>query len=205
MGGEVSWPQSACLGLTHSRCNSALDPAPRRAARSWPAFLRQQAAGIVACDFFTVDTVWLRRLYVLFFIELEHPPRPPCRRHRQPGRPMGHPAGSQPSAGAGRTGTAGALPGPRPRREVLSWLRRGVQVGGWPDPLHTGAVAQSERLCRTLGPNGSGRVPRLATDSWATSPWADPSGLRPALQRPPSPSGTRTAGATSARPADHRR
>ena len=48
-----------------------LDPAPRRMATSWPAFLRQQAAGIVACDFFTVDTVWLRRLYVLFFIELD--------------------------------------------------------------------------------------------------------------------------------------
>jgi putative transposase len=39
-----------------------LDPAPRRASKSWPAFLRQQAAGIVACDFFTVATVWLRRL-----------------------------------------------------------------------------------------------------------------------------------------------
>jgi putative transposase len=47
-----------------------LDPAPRRASGSWRAFLRQQAAGIVACDFFTVDTIWLRRLYVLFFIEL---------------------------------------------------------------------------------------------------------------------------------------
>jgi transposase len=48
-----------------------LDPAPRRMPTSWPAFLRQQASGIVACDFFTVDTVWLRRLYVLFFIELD--------------------------------------------------------------------------------------------------------------------------------------
>ena len=48
-----------------------LDPAPRRATRTWQAFLRQQAAGIVACDFFTVDTIWLRRLYVLFFIELD--------------------------------------------------------------------------------------------------------------------------------------
>jgi putative transposase len=47
-----------------------LDPAPRRVATTWRAFLRQQAAGIMACDFFTVDTVWVRRLYVLFFIEL---------------------------------------------------------------------------------------------------------------------------------------
>jgi putative transposase len=39
-----------------------MDPAPRRAATTWRPFLRQQAAGIVACDFFTVDTVWLRRL-----------------------------------------------------------------------------------------------------------------------------------------------
>jgi putative transposase len=48
-----------------------LNPAPRRAGGTWRAFLRQQAAGMVACDFFTVDTVWLRRLYVLFFIELD--------------------------------------------------------------------------------------------------------------------------------------
>jgi putative transposase len=33
-------------------------------------FLRQQAAGVLACDFFTVETMWLKTLYVLFFIEL---------------------------------------------------------------------------------------------------------------------------------------
>jgi putative transposase len=49
-----------------------LDPAPRRATTTtWRAFLRQQAAGIMACDFFTVDTIWLQRLYVLFFIQLD--------------------------------------------------------------------------------------------------------------------------------------
>ena len=47
-----------------------LDPAPRRAPTTWRSFLRRQAAGILACDFLTVDTVWLRRLYVMFVIEL---------------------------------------------------------------------------------------------------------------------------------------
>jgi transposase InsO family protein len=51
--------------------NAGIDPAPDRNSASWTTFLRAQAAGIVACDFFTVDTVLLRRYYVLFFIELQ--------------------------------------------------------------------------------------------------------------------------------------
>jgi len=46
-----------------------LGPAPRRFGPSWAEFLRAQAHGIVACDFFTVETVCLRTLYVLFWIE----------------------------------------------------------------------------------------------------------------------------------------
>jgi putative transposase len=46
-----------------------IEPAPRRASVSWREFLRQQAAAILECDFFTVETLWLRRFYVLF-IEL---------------------------------------------------------------------------------------------------------------------------------------
>ena len=48
-----------------------LKPAPHRSGPSWSEFLRAQAAGTLACDFFHVDTVTLRRLYVLFFIDLE--------------------------------------------------------------------------------------------------------------------------------------
>jgi hypothetical protein len=48
-----------------------LGPAPRRSGPSWGEFLRCQAAGVLACDFFTVETVALTRMYVLFFIELE--------------------------------------------------------------------------------------------------------------------------------------
>jgi hypothetical protein len=47
-----------------------LGPAPRRSGPSWTEFLRAQASGIIACDFFTVETAWLRTLYVLVFIEL---------------------------------------------------------------------------------------------------------------------------------------
>jgi hypothetical protein len=67
LGGRVSASSIARV----LRANDLL-PAPRRAAASptWRAFLRQQAAGILACDFLTVDTVLLQRLYVLFFIQL---------------------------------------------------------------------------------------------------------------------------------------
>jgi putative transposase len=47
-----------------------LGPAPRRTGPSWTQFLRAQAEGIVACDLFTVETVRLKTLHVLFFIHL---------------------------------------------------------------------------------------------------------------------------------------
>ncbi len=47
---------------------AGLGPAPRRSGPGWREFLRAQAASIVACDFFTVESVLLRRYHVLFFI-----------------------------------------------------------------------------------------------------------------------------------------
>jgi putative transposase len=49
---------------------AGVDPAPRRSGPTWRQFLTAQAQSIIACDFFTVDTVFLKRIYVLFFLEL---------------------------------------------------------------------------------------------------------------------------------------
>ena len=74
--------------------NAGIDPAPTRSEVTWSQFLRSQAA--VACDFATIETVTLRRFYLLFFIDI--PTRtvyfagvtaPPHRR-------LDHPSGAEP-------------------------------------------------------------------------------------------------------------
>ncbi len=48
---------------------AGINPAPRRAGPTWREFLAAQAHAIIACDFLVVETVLLKRLYVLVFIE----------------------------------------------------------------------------------------------------------------------------------------
>lgn len=80
-----------------------IPPAPRRSGPSWRTFLRTQAQGIIACDFLTVDTVWMRRFYVSFFHRAAHAPSPPRRNNREPERDVDHSAGAQPDDdGCGR-------------------------------------------------------------------------------------------------------
>jgi putative transposase len=59
---------SSVWAILHRR---RLDPSPTRSGPTWSEFLRAQATTMLACDFFHVDTVLLRRVYVLFFIELD--------------------------------------------------------------------------------------------------------------------------------------
>jgi putative transposase len=100
-----------------------IEPVPGRTRLSWREFLRQQGAGIVECDFFTVDTIWLRRLYVFFFIELE-------RRRVHIAGVTAHPNGAWATQQArnllmtlAAEGKAADLD-PRPRRQTDQSLRR---------------------------------------------------------------------------------
>jgi hypothetical protein len=49
---------------------AGIEPARRRLETSWSEFLRQQAASILECDSLIVETLFLKRFYVLFFVEL---------------------------------------------------------------------------------------------------------------------------------------
>jgi transposase len=104
-----------------------LPPAPRRDELSWRTFLRQQAATTLACDFFTVETAWLKRIYVLFFISLESRRIEFVACTPNPTGEPGRPAGTQPADDLRRSRATAPLPDPRSRLQVWRRLRSRLQ------------------------------------------------------------------------------
>jgi transposase len=173
--------QVSATAIRSTLHHNGLDPAPRRATTRWRAFLREQATGLVACDLLHVDTIWLRRLSVLFFIELDT-------RHLHLGGVTANPDGawspSRPviSCCRWRSGDEECASCARSRCEVLPRLRRGVAVRGGRGGAHAGAGAQRKRLRGAMDRHGPRRVPGLAADGRPRAPGAGPEGLHRARQ-----------------------
>jgi hypothetical protein len=167
-----------------------LGPAPRRSGPTWTEFLRAQAAGVLACDFLTVETVGLTRLYVFFvIIEVE------CRRVHLAGV-TAHPKGGWVNQAA-----RNLLMDLDERADRFRFLIRdrdakynaafdavfhGGRDRGGEDPA---AGAAGERVRGALGAYGPYRMPRLDVDMEPAPPRAGAHRLCKALQHRPPASG----------------
>jgi hypothetical protein len=78
---------------------AGIDPSPQHSGPTGGEFLRAQASGILACDFFPCDTVLLTRLLLLRGHRTRPPPGAHPRRHRPPNRRLGRPTGTSSSHG----------------------------------------------------------------------------------------------------------
>ena len=157
---------------------AGLGPAGGRGGMAWREFIRTHAATMLAVDFFTVETIRLQRLYVLFFIELasRRVHVAGCTRHpnaewvTQQARQF---AWTLPE----RMEPSGFLIRDRDQKFTSEFdavfRSAGVQVVRTPRQ-----AANSERGGGTLRPNGSGRMSGLADDRKPPAPSARSRGVR---------------------------
>jgi hypothetical protein len=169
---------------------AGVPPAPDRAGLSWRVFLRQQAATTLACDFLTVETAFLQRIYVLFFISLAT-------------RRIEYVACTSNPDGAWTTQQARnlmmQLGEDQPFRLLIQRrLRRDLSFRGREGDPDAGTGAERERPRGAVGPHHPGRLPRPSPDRRSPPSRACPSRLPAPLQRTSAPSCARTC---PARPA----
>jgi putative transposase len=167
--------------------DARIPPATERQETSWRQFLRRHAASVWACDFFTVDTLFLQRIYVLFFVSLE-------RRRIEHIALTGNPSGSWVTQQARNLSTDLAQHG-RPHPEFLIHDRDSKFSRSFDDafcsdgttiirtPIHTpNANAYAERWVRTVKNDCLDRLLILGRRQLARL-----ARLRHALQRAPTP------------------
>jgi hypothetical protein len=88
---------TSATAVRKALAREGVPPAPQRAQTSWRSFLRQHAATTLACDFLTVETVWLQRLYVLLLHLARDTPDRVRRLQDQPEYGVEDAAGTQPA------------------------------------------------------------------------------------------------------------
>jgi len=162
---------------------AGIDPAPRRSGPTWRQFLRAQAAGFVAVDFLHVDTVLLKRLYVLVFIE--HGTR---RMHL--GGITANPTGEWTVQQARHL--ALSLGG----RSLHPFVRHRNRGHRHQDPAHRGPGSAYERDLRAPRRLSAPRAPRPYAAPRRAPPALRPDRIPGALQRGPAAAGHRSTSVT---------
>jgi Homeodomain-like domain len=161
---------------------AGLGPAGRRGGISWREFIRRQAQSMVACDFFTVDTVAMRRIYVLFFIEVS------SRRVHLAGMTE-NPDGAWVTQQARnfiwvqQERERPAPLAPRQRRQVQRRLRRGLPCRGHRSDPNACGSAEGQRDRRALRRHRAPGVSRLDPDRQPPTSRTGSSDIRRSLQR----------------------